>query len=935
MNNCEILSKQTVTVFIYLQRDNFLLYGFFSFSVNFILLFYKYQSIETKCQFSENSILKPNQLWWTHDGQRLPPVSFNLNDYLRKFVIKQGFDLTAASEGWNQMLVSSNTDLLWIQQLCLHAYVKHFSEKQDAFRSSSPPLSIGRKRFIQLPPLFNGLMAFDENDWCSRNTLAWNSDEEFNQSNDTFVHIIHYSIQCEKIIYRKHYKFIVQLDITNSRPVYQCLQFKPVNKNDPTKIINVLQTSLSKNLNDLFIPCPFVGGFQITSLSQLNSEKPVCDYQTFATMESDCFINEGIEWNFDDPKCNIFEVNSISHHSCYAYWKKDGLTYTILHQDRKDDGYSIFTMVFSDIPEPLSPSDSTYGQSKPLWIYPGLSSKYYQNSSLLLDSDSQHYDTAITKNWNDQGTYGSLVYQLQIRRAFGICDDEPTSCTKGCDHDIRNRLFCYKTCPVDEKKCKSSQWDSCSFKQNYQGHWNFIESTSNKKYSLSESNKSKWTSLIFGENYLIFMGETNESYLCIREVREAIQDWFIIRSRKQANGCQPRDVCLELFQSGIRRSLDLYNTNTMEFRLSPSKKYGSDVKTLCNFESQSFNLNNKPKEPSTALILVRNIEPFQMSNPYSDPPVKCGLYQIRLVGTMNINTDYLMRKWKLTGVSHSASNGYERFQTLSNNMNSQYYDQLVDTLHDQSSTKWKYDYSGHRISRYKKSPSYKLVRNTDFMYTHHSKASQMFVSCHIELSDFDRTYGSTGEFGNKIWIHSDCLYEQIQSSFNTSHVCLSAYNIIPLGLNDKKQLILITYHVITKTYYCWIFKEMKHNNVQRYLVFLFDTPQCQYHRLPSGDIQVNEEGAIAHISLTSATCINCALRSDQYSKEYSNRKELRKSNVLRIQTNPLKQQRQSQRALRQSIQQNSKNISWKNQIDLCTVFISTCLSFLIYSLINE
>lgn len=35
----------------------------------------------------------------------------------------------------------------------------------------------------------------------------------------------------------------------------------------------------------------------------------------------------------------------VSHHNCYASWKKDGLTYTLLHQDRKDDGFSIFTMV--------------------------------------------------------------------------------------------------------------------------------------------------------------------------------------------------------------------------------------------------------------------------------------------------------------------------------------------------------------------------------------------------------------------------------------------------------------------------------------------------------------------------------------------------------------------------------------------------------------
>ncbi|CAH8593771.1 unnamed protein product [Schistosoma haematobium] len=936
-----ILHYTTLTSFIYV------------YSMHFTFLFHKIQLNEAKCQFSEYSVLKPNQLWWTHDGQRLPPVSFNLNDYLRKFVVKQGFDLTAAAEGWNQMLVSSNTDLLWVQQLCLHPY-QRLTVKQNGSSSSSSSLLIGR-RFIQLSPLFNGLIAFDEDDWCSRNTVLWDSDEESDKTNDTFVHLIHYSIKCEKIIYRKHYKFIVQLDLTNSGPVYQCLYFQLLNKNDPIKIINILQSrhvslhpdeslcddraefdsilwipSLSKNLNDLFIPCPFVGGFQITSLSRVTSEKPVCEYQTFATLESDCVINEGIEWTFDDPKCNIFEVNSISHHNCYASWKKDGLTYTLLHQDRKDDGFSIFTMVFSDIPEPLNPSDYTYGQSKPLWIYPGLSSKYYQYSTLLLDSHRSHIDTIITKNWNDPRTYESPAYQLQIRRAFGICDDEPTSCTKGCDHDIRNRLFCYKSCPVDDKKCKSSQWDSCTFKQNYQGHWNFIESTSNKNYPPSESHKSKWVSLIFGENYLIFMGETNESYLCIREVREVIQDWFIIRSRKQANGCQPRDICLELFQSGIRRSLDLHNTNAMEFRLSQSKKYGSNVKTLCSFESQSFSLNNKAKESSTALILVRNIEPFQMSNPYSDPPVKCGLYQMRLVGTMNINADYLINKWKLTGIIPSDKIHHEQFQILNSNNKSQYIQSV--NMH-QLSTKMKYDYLGYRINRYKKSPSYNLVKNTDFMYTNpliHSKITKTFISCHIELSDFNRTHGSTGEFGNRIWIHNDCLYQQIQSSFNTSHVCLSAYNIIPVGFNDKRQLILITYHIITKTYYCWIFKEIKQNNIQRYLVFLFDTPQCQYHRLPSGDIQINEEEAIAHISLTSATCINCAFKSDQNSKEYSHSKNLKRPNVLRIQTNQLKQQRQSQRALRQSIQFNLKNINWRNQIDLCTFQILICLSFMIY-----
>ncbi|KAH8871658.1 hypothetical protein KSF78_0006306 [Schistosoma japonicum] len=757
------------------------------------------------------------------------------------------------------MLVSSNSDVLWIQQLCLHSY-QFISTKQNA---SSPPLFSSslspRRRYFQLLPLFNGMIGFDEDSWCSRNPMLPDSDEESDKSDKTFVRLIHYSIRCERIIYRQSYKFIVQLDTTNSGPVYQCLYFQPINKNEPTKIINILQSkhvslhpdeslcdetaefqsilwipSLSKTIEDLFIPCPLVGGFQITSLNKITLEKPICDYQTFATLESECVTNEGIEWIFDDPKCNIFEVNGISHHKCYTYWRKDGLTYTILNQDRKDDGYSIFTMVFSDIPEPLNPSDSQYGQNKPLWIYPGLHSRFYQNSSLLLDSDNVNVDTTIAKSWVDQSIYESPVYKLQIRRAFGICDDEPTSCTKGCDHDIRNRLFCSKSCPVDDKKCKSSQWDSCTFKRNYQGHWNYIKPPSNKKQTFTELHKSKWISLIFGENYLMFMGETNESYLCIREVRETIQDWFIIRSRKQANGCQPRDVCLELFQSGIQRSLEMRNTNTMEFRLSQSKKYGSNVKTLCNFESNSFSFNGKVKESSAALILVRNIEPFP-------------------VGT--------------------------------------------DLKYTQP-----------------------LIQN---------QMSKIFVSCRVELSDFNSTHSSTGEFGNKIWIHSECFNQQILSYFNASHVCLSSYNIIPVGFNDKRQFILITYHTKTKTYFCWIFKEIRQNNIQRYLAFLFDTPQCQYYRLPSGDIEVNEKEAIARISLTSATCINCERKFDQKSKVYTSKDNLRRSNILRIQTNHLKQ-RQSQRALRQSKQLTSKSISWRNRADIFTYHLTVCLSFTAY-----
>nr|CAH8853494.1 unnamed protein product [Trichobilharzia regenti] len=892
---------------------------------------------ESGCQFSQNTFLKPNQLWWTHDGYRLPPVSFNLNDYQQSFAVKQGFDLTAAAEGWNQMLISSNTDILWIQQLCLNSY-QHISIK----RGSQP-----KESFSQLHALFNGLTAFGEGDWCSRNMPLWNSEEISVRKENIFVHLVHYRIICEKFILGKFNKYVVKIDIPNSGPVYQCVYFLPVNKNDPGKIINVIHSkhvslhpdeslcddnaeydsilwipSLSKNAKDLFTPCPFVGGFQIINMRKVGSEKPICDYQTFATMESECVTNEGIEWVFDDPKCNIFEINSISHHSCFTHWKKDGLTFTLLHQDRKDDGHSLFTLIFSDIPEPLNPSDSNYGQHKPIWIYPGLSSKIFQNTSILWDVNSFDFSTEISNRWNQQNKHEIPLYQLYIRRAFGICDDEPTSCTKGCDHDVRNRMFCYKSCPADDKKCKSSHWDSCTFKQNYQGHWNLIEPMSRKGYTSLESSKSKWTSLIFGENYLIFVGKTNESYLCIREVRETIQDWFIIRSRKQANGCQPRDVCLELFQSSIRRSFDARNTNTMELRMSQSKKYGSHVRTLCNFESQSFSVNSKIPQSTTPLILVRNLEPYEMLNPYSDPPIKCGLYQIRLVGTMNINTDYLSDRSNSLSVISLPGRLYElpEMVNTSQSINANYYKKFEPTNFKYSGSynqpqKSSFDDSSRRLD---------IIKSQN---TIHRRMVKNSISCRVEISDFNLTYGLTGEFGNKIWIHSDCLNHQIKSSFNASHVCLSVYNIFPVELNERRrQLILITYHVATKTYFCWIFKEINRDSIPGYLVYLFDTPQCQYHRLPSGDIQINEENALAQISLTSVSCSKCDLNADR-TRKYSGKLESRKSKVLRIPTSQMKQ-RQTQRALRQSTQTGTKNLCCRGEIRLFLILMLISLSFL-------
>ncbi|VDQ04297.1 unnamed protein product [Trichobilharzia regenti] len=154
-----------------------------------------------------------------------------------------------------------------------------------------------------------------------------------------------------------------------------------------------------------------------------------------------------------------------------------------------------------------------------------------------------------------------------------------------------------------------------------------------------------------------------------------------------------------------------------------------------------------------------------MLNPYSDPPIKCGLYQIRLVGTMNINTDYLSDRSNSLSVISLPGRLYElpEMVNTSQSINANYYKKFEPT---------NFKYSG----------SYNQPQKSSF-------------------DDSSRRL-------------------DIIKSQNTIHRRM-------------------------------IFKEINRDSIPGYLVYLFDTPQCQYHRLPSGDIQINEENALAQISLTS------------------------------------------------------------------------------------
>ncbi|KAF7260088.1 hypothetical protein EG68_04307 [Paragonimus skrjabini miyazakii] len=119
------------------------------------------------------------------------------------------------------------------------------------------------------------------------------------------------------------------------------------------------------------------------------------------------------------------------------------------------------------------------------------------------------------------------------------------------------------------RRAYSPQWDSCQFEASYQGEWELIkprQSVSNEQMAYTALQLT-----IAGKHIHIRSLESPDqqevSFQCVRKASETIGD------------CRPRDVCLELYQSGMKRSLEDRNTNSMQYRLckQPSHHLNMDI----------------------------------------------------------------------------------------------------------------------------------------------------------------------------------------------------------------------------------------------------------------------------------------------------------------------------------------------------------------------
>ncbi|VDP67704.1 unnamed protein product [Echinostoma caproni] len=153
------------------------------------------------------------------------------------------------------------------------------------------------------------------------------------------------------------------------------------------------------------------------------------------------------------------------------------------------------------------------------------------------------------------------------------------------------------------------QWDSCQFGSNYKGIWELFDLhvlTDGRRISTGDAAKNLVQ--IVGKHIRFSSTDAppaglNVTLQCVHEISETIRDWFIVRTVNQLNGCRPRDLCLELYQSEVRSNFVEKNTNTLQFRLSQSQKQGTQVKSLCDFRSIAY-----PSRAIQTKILIKQAE---------------------------------------------------------------------------------------------------------------------------------------------------------------------------------------------------------------------------------------------------------------------------------------------------------------------------------------
>lgn len=129
--------------------------------------------------------------------------------------------------------------------------------------------------------------------------------------------------------------------------------------------------------------------------------------------------------------------------------------------------------------------------------------------------------------------------------------------------------------------------------------------------------------------------------------------------------------------------------------------------------------------------------------------MKCGLYQIRLTGTMIINTallhtvhhKYTKQRYRNPQPSYSATGGSSWTAASENGWDSDYnWNLTTGTM-----------YASGQVKQSDSTPFREIPR-----------------ICSVQLSDFNRSFGATGEFDNLLRVETACSNTLVNRMLNAS-----------------------------------------------------------------------------------------------------------------------------------------------------------------------
>lgn len=144
--------------------------------------------------------------------------------------------------------------------------------------------------------------------------------------------------------------------------------------------------------------------------------------------------------------------------------------------------------------------------------------------------------------------------------------------------------------------------------------------------------------------------------------------------------------------------------------------------------------------------------------------MKCGLYQIRLTGTMIINTallhtvhhKYTKQRYRNPQPSYSATGGSSWTAASENGWDSDYnWNLTTGTM-----------YASGQVKQSDSTPFREIPR-----------------ICSVQLSDFNRSFGATGEFDNLLRVETACSNTLVNRMLNAS-MLFGSENWLPPLLTD-------------------------------------------------------------------------------------------------------------------------------------------------------